>query len=1004
MKVLENLEKVASQNPDLLTCISSKLVKVITEIFTTRSLPLKIRNSSLYLCGSFTQGLAKKLKKSEFFDTCVPRLFELLIIEAPNMDEIAVPQTPSTGKNEQGISNQFSLTVQSMEVYDNILETLAKICEVLNIKQTLAKIMPMIMSSLNPSQDSVDAQGNKLDVNGNVQIPDFVRKSQWAGMEVLGSVLEGSKRFYHKDLPNLMNLVLPFLESSCPMVLYSTLTTLGVMSEEYYPLVQKQFGPTVLTKLGSVMLNEQMHVRLRGRAIGCLVNFTRDLLNNCTADNEDEEARVEMQNPLTSNEQHMSLKEIEKIFEGQFENVARGVVSLFSLAGNTSNFALLENVLVAVSILSNIMRREFIKCYDFFSNGLKSLLSALPTNENELTSQQTNLQILLVDTFSFLLSGCKDDPQQAARVNQDFDMILNFIRNLSKSISPRDSRNKAVLSFWSVLMQSFPEKFAANQEPLLESVLRGMSLSIQISMEDSEAFKNKGNGFHSMAVDLKAFGGKKVLSMDHTAMELKLTAFEVCVVLLKTHGSVMAQDAKGQILQLVKSVFSQISSSSIKKASFKLTKLLIKSCPQTEQRVSLLEDLLPSLTNEISKFRKLNKRNQVFEFSRKLVSILRTITKRFFLSYSWSRTATLLSCNGLNKFSSEITPNISALVANESTKPRKPKNFAEIVQLMGVLFDYQTQLKAEVRKEFANDTMDQETLDEFEDALAEGNEILQIVMEMYGEILKFELTLEEQKSVFSLFEKSFLGVNSGLNQLIQSSSTNPITDYINPDEMTYITCFYCDSIEFLDLSLLETLLGRLDQICQILFSSCPSVPDVLQNLAYLNNLLSARFYPSVAQGGSPAFTANLLPRLQFLSQLKDILNSLNTADPNSFGPAFENSLSSLIRFVFLFRNNMFPDTNALHSALAGPLSQLPIQDDPVEGVVIHLLVTGIVSTCPQTLHANTLQIIKGVLPAIGAHETAEAIHDKEIFELGKLSEDMVCAVIRKSLIALLSCQ
>ena len=64
MKVLENLEKVASQNPDLLTPISLRLVQVITEIFTTRTIPSRIRNSSLFLCGSFAEGLAKKLKKS----------------------------------------------------------------------------------------------------------------------------------------------------------------------------------------------------------------------------------------------------------------------------------------------------------------------------------------------------------------------------------------------------------------------------------------------------------------------------------------------------------------------------------------------------------------------------------------------------------------------------------------------------------------------------------------------------------------------------------------------------------------------------------------------------------------------------------------------------------------------------------------------------------------------------------------------------------------------------
>ena len=87
------------------------------------------------------------------------------------MNEITISSSSiDQGKEGQGISNQFALTVQSMAVYDNVLETLAMICDVLNIQQTLAKIMPMIMSSLNPSSDSVDAQGNKLDINGNLSL------------------------------------------------------------------------------------------------------------------------------------------------------------------------------------------------------------------------------------------------------------------------------------------------------------------------------------------------------------------------------------------------------------------------------------------------------------------------------------------------------------------------------------------------------------------------------------------------------------------------------------------------------------------------------------------------------------------------------------------------------------------------------------------------------------------------------------------------------------------
>lgn len=1006
LKVLQNLEKVASVNPDMLVPISSKLVKVITEIFLTRDLPLRVRNSAMYLCGSFTQGLAKKLKKSEFFDTCVPRLFELLIIEAPAMGSFENLSSTSQAKTGQGIGNQFEITVQSAAIYDNILETLAKICEALNIKQTLAKIMPMIMAALNPSPDAVDANGNKLDVNGGVQITDFVNKSRWAGMEVLGSVLDGSKRYYHKDLPNLINLVMPFLDNKCPMVLYSTLTTLGVMSEEYYPLIQKQFGAVLLRKLGTIMLDEKLHIKLRGRAIGCLVNLTRELLTNCYEDNEDEEARVEMQVPLTVHEKHVSLKEIEQIFQGQFETVAQGVVSLFTLAGNTSNFVLLENALVAVSILSNIMSKEFIKCYDFFSDGLKSLLGALSAPNAELTEQQINLQILVVDTFSFLLSGCKSDSQKSARVSQDFEMILEFIRRLATTIPPKDPRNKTVLSFWSIVIRNYPEQFQQNRDIIMNSVFRGMGLHVEISMQDTERFQGKSPGVQAVAVDLRAFGGKKILSMDHGSMELKLTAFEVCVVLLKKYSKTLADTAKAQILSLVKNALTTLTSSLVKTACFKLIKLLVKSCPASDQKVQLLEGLLPELTNEIQKFRKLYKHKQVFQFGRKLISILRSVSKNFYLHLSWERTGQLMSTVGLSALAGQIGTQMNALFHNDVKRPRKPQNFEQIVQLMGVLMDYQTDLKQAVRKEFEldMDTMDQEALEEFEDAFAEGNEILQLVMELYGELLKFDLTPVDQQNLFSVFEKSFLSLNADLQQRVSTSSSQALTCYVNPDEMTYISCFYCDSIELLDASLLPVLLPRVDLVNQVLFSSCASAPDVLQNVAFMNNLLASRFALLAAQGQGSEFVSNLLPRLQFLSQLKDLLTTLNMANPDMYGPAMENSLSTVIRFVLLFRANMFPDASALHSALSDPLAKLPLKEDPVEGVVIHSLVCGVLKCCPNTIHQNTQQMIQTMMPKILALEFAESMQDKEVFEEKKVTDDMVCAIIRKNLVALLGAQ
>ena len=95
---------------------------------------------------------------------------------------------------------------------------------------------------------------------------------------------------------------------------------------------------------------------------------------------------------------------------------------------------------------------------------------------------------------------------------------------------------------------------------------------------------------------------------------------------------------------------------------------------------------------------------------------------------------------------------------------------------------------------------------------------------------------------------------------------------------------------------------------------------------------------------------------------------------------------------------------ALHSALAKPLESLPFKEDPIEGVVLHMLLVGILSMNPGSLHANTQQSIRALMPKITAFEAAQSIPDKEILQEGKLNDDTLCAVIRKTLIVLLSSQ
>ena len=988
LKVLQNLDTIATSNPDLLVSISEKLINVIVEIFCTQTIPQKIRNSALTLCTSYSIGLAKKLKKSAFFETCVPRMFELLILEAPDMNSLS---TSSHNAHSGEMKTNLAEAIESNDIRDRLVESIALICEALTVKITWPKIMPLVIQALRTSEPPA---------NSNIQ--DFPRKSHWAGMQVLSTVCVGAARHFKNQLGELMTLVMPFLQTDSPRVLHATLGALGVLSEEFFPLVQRLHGPAVLTKLGAVMSAENLPVQLRQRAVACLTNFTSQMLTKAMEDTEDEAAKMEATVPgsLAELAPVLTMSQIRNLFKGNFESVANGLVSLFKLAGASNNYDLLSNVLVAVSILSNILRDEFVKCYSFFSEGLRALLSNFPVDANVVSEKMTTMQVQLVETFSFLISSSAQDPNQKEAVFKDYQSLMSFLEQIIFGLDARDDRRRGASTFFSMMALHFKEEFMKHRAVIFKHLFECMALQVSLKVEDSISGEGNatGNGVASFNIDLKVHGGKKVLSLDYGALHNKQTAFEVFVDVLKEFPQSLAEEHKATALELVKASFPKNSSSDVKKLCFKTLKLLIRSVPQTEARVAIFESCLPLAIAEIQRAIRIPHRDNVYRFSRKLISILREVNRPSQLLASWSRSrAPMFSTAGQGLCSA-----VDALLGNlDTSKPRPPQNYQDLVCVMGAMMDFQSQIKTRVKAEYQNETMDPEVLEEFEEAFAEGNEIFQVVMELFGELCRFDLPVEVQTKLTQVFSKSFFGLNPQLQNQVESLAAVAIPGYLNPDEMIYLSCWVCDLAENLDLGLLVSLLPQLDTFSRIMIISCPQVPDVLQNVAYFNNLLASR----IAVSAPPSFKNSLIERLQFLTQLFQTISIMAHTDPEGFGPASDNCVSTLVRFVLLFRDNLFDSQTAFASGIRPYLPMLPLRDDPIEGVVIHSLIAGVykqVVSGQLVFDANVKNELEQAVVRILQAEAEEAQDDDLILEKKRVNDDFVCAIQRKQLIHFLS--
>lgn len=79
---------------------------------------------------------------------------------------------------------------------------------------------------------------------------------------------------------------MPFLDSPHPKVLFTCLTCIGLLAEEFVPDLQKKHGKTVLQKLGG-LLNANANKKIVTRALSCCVNFFAKL-------DEDEEVGKEI--------------------------------------------------------------------------------------------------------------------------------------------------------------------------------------------------------------------------------------------------------------------------------------------------------------------------------------------------------------------------------------------------------------------------------------------------------------------------------------------------------------------------------------------------------------------------------------------------------------------------------------------------------------------------------------------------------------------------------------
>ena len=826
VKMLSTLDDLVSSHPKYIEKYAETLLWMADEMIQSESLPESVRIAAMSLIATFAKELPICAKKSSTFENKILlNLFKILMVNSNDTleDELNVQEKDIIAGN-----------LSQKSVAGAALDTIGQICAHLGNKYTLKKYVPFIIEGL--KNDSW--------------------KGQHAGLIVMGILAEGAKENFADDFNTIAQLVVPFLSSSHPKVVYSCLTCIGFLAEEFAPELQKKFGPVILPSLIQLMSNNT-HSQLSLRAVSCCINFFRELLVEDDDTNEGESGISQ--------------------FASFMPTLIATVGSLFSKSIDQSNFALLEEILSLVSIISSLMKEHFVVHYEAFMDGVKRLLTALSV-EN-LTYEQKNLKALLIDTCGFLISSVAGSEEI---VNRDLPGILTFLDSQLLSATDDSPVTKSCINFYTSIIKALKQKSEFLFEKSYEIAFKFAQVNVEVHFsEDTDAkqTKNKEN-YQSMEVDLKIFGGKKVLTINHVALELKISSFGCLNVIIKQFADKLSEERMGVLHEMLLAHLSGVHSSAIKRLSCKIFSKLMASMP-SKTALNRFEAFSPVLLKYVGKFLNSEDSDNLVYFLRKYLACVKVLSK---------------DCPR------GIDSRISIM----------PEIFNGLAEICAKALTLSTKNKTKLLKEYKNyDLSDPEVAEDFDAEMEDITSIDQIVMELSGETLKFDGPAGQSLTSTCL---NFFGE-------IANKSSMPTTSRV---EILYTLCFFADLLEFGNVQVFEANYAQSLTWTSQIMSRFSNNTDILQTCSYLMGITSYRLSP----GTPSAITQSCMNALYAVLNTKEVLEAETPA-------CQENAVSALFKLFLKHWQTLVSDEAQVTEVLRGLCTRMPLNEDLEESLTIN---------------------------------------------------------------------
>ncbi|CAG9329231.1 unnamed protein product [Blepharisma stoltei] len=546
--------------------------------------------------------------------------------------------------------------------------------------------------------------------------------NQHSGILAIGLIAEGCHSAINEILPQLMNSLISFTTSELPRLKWAALSAISTFCIEFEPDFQKVYQSQIIAAILNCLALGNL-AKVKSQAAICISDYAKGLLSDSA-------------NPKTELIPYLP-------------SLIQAFLSIFS--DPTTTPYLQTQIFSALSILAETADTDFSPYYSQIIFGVRNIIIS-PANSMD----EKEVKTYAIKCAGAIIESVTGSPENfKENVNSLLSEFLN-IRNMLDEADPIHQAINETLPQFALHLQ---ENFAPFLQTLIAKILENADQVVDIRLTDVESADSLSANKNMRTIQFELKGlGRKQLAISTTSLESKIRACKTLYGLVESLGPLFSQYVRQTVLITTKLVSYKFNSD-IRKFALKTICSLPNCCENSQQRESLLIQIIPTILEALSKL----KTQAPVEIHRQLKSLL----------------GCMESVESVAVISLGQAYQLSALLA----------------ECLKDLFQRKIDRSQEVLMTFS-----EKILSELEDDENVDDEILKKIMEIVGKMMKsFKI---QYQPIFSEFFKNVFG------EILYKQNANE-------NEILSSICIFCDYIEATgDLMIINGASPLLEQFIQ----------------------------------------------------------------------------------------------------------------------------------------------------------------------------------------------